>query len=260
MTKKSSTEVVEIPAEPTASTAVVNWEDQLAQYAAVASASEDLTGGAFLSLKAGRLAISGQAVAGNALDCIVIASAYENAYYVGKYDPQNPAPPKCYAFGNGDDKAAEDTMAPHPNVAEPQSERCADCAHNAWGTAADGGKGKACKNTRRLALLPASAADSAAKVADSAQIYLKLPVTSVKEWGAYVHKLAAQHKRPPFAAITTVSTTPDVKSQFKVTLATTDIVRDPEVLSALITAHGLALYSVQFPYPAFKETPKSEKF
>ena len=251
--------VVEAPAAPE-STAVMNWEDQLAKYAAVASESEDLTGGAFLSLKAGRLAINGQQVAGNALDCIVVAHAYENAYYVGKYDPQNPNPPKCYAFGNGDDKHAEDNMVPHANVAEPESDACATCPKNEWGSDPDGGRGKACKNTRRLALMPADIVNNPEKIVSGEQIYLKLPVTSVKTWGAYVHAVSAQDKRPPFAVVTTISTEPDAKSQFKVTLSRKSVITDQAAIGQLVKAHELALESVQFPYPAYKAVAKSEKF
>jgi len=38
-----------------------------------------------------------------------------------------------------------------PNVAEPQSKYCYDCPQNQWGSA---GKGKACKNSWRLHILP----------------------------------------------------------------------------------------------------------
>ena len=75
-----------IDANEEQSTAVVNWEEKLAGYAQEAAKDEAIAG-TWLSVKAGRLAIDKTPVAGNTLDCIVIANAYENAWYEGKFDP-----------------------------------------------------------------------------------------------------------------------------------------------------------------------------
>ena len=142
MSKKPATDaaVIEEPAAEAQTTALVNWEDQLAKYAVDAASAEDLPAGTFLSFKAGVLTINGNKVGGNALDCIVIANIHENALYVGKYDSQNPQSPECFAFAE-----TEDNLAPHPSVKNPRAENCAECPNNAWGSDPDGGRGKACK-------------------------------------------------------------------------------------------------------------------
>ena len=101
------------------------------------------------------------------------------------------------------------------------------------------------------------------KIAAAERIYLKVPVTSVKEWGKYVHGVAAEFKRPPFAVITTISAVPDDKTQFKVTWKCKGKVGDPEAVQALIAAHKADEKTIGFPYPAASDAApekQSEKF
>ena len=86
-----------------------------------------------------------------------------------------------------------------------------------------------------------------------------MPVTSVKEWGKYVHGVAAEFKRPPFAVITTISAVPDDKTQFKVTWKCKGKVGDPEAVQALIAAHKADEKTIGFPYPALSEGEKAER-
>ena len=244
-------EVIEQQAEAATLTAIVSYEDELAAYAAEAAESESIAG-TFLSTKGAKLSINGNPVAGNVLDCIVSASIMENAYYPGKFDPSNPAPPACYAFGDD-----ETTMKPHPDVVKPQHTECFSCPLNQWKS--DGDKGKACKNIRRLALLPADCINTPSKIAGSERLYLKVPVTSVKDWGKYVHAVAAEFKRPPFAVITAISAVPDDKTQFKVTFKCKGKVGDPEAVQALIAAHKADDKTIDFPYPALSEAAVEEK-
>ncbi len=241
---KSEVEVLDDEVKAEESTALVSYEDELAKYAVEATEQEAL-GGTFVSMKAGIMKINGNPCAGNKLDCIVIASTMENAYYPGKYDANNTVPPKCYAFGDDDE-----TMAPHPDVKHPESESCLLCPRNQW---PDDGTGKECKNVRRLALLPADAINDPDKIMGIEQIYAKLPVTSVKSWGKYVHAVATEFKRPPFAVITTISTEPDEKTQFKVILKCKANIPTGPVVNALIRCHNAAKETVKFPYPTLVE-------
>lgn len=258
MAKKPEVEEV-IEVEAAQSTALVSWEDKLAAYATEAAAEEQVFGGKFLSLKAGRLTLDKVPCAQNKLDVIVIASTTEYALYEGKYDPNNPQPPVCYAFGKD-----EQTMAPHEKSVKPQHENCFHCPKNQWGSDPEGGKGKACKNTRRLALLPADVVNNPEGIADAEEIYLKLPVMSVKNWALYVNNVAAQYKRPPFGVITSISTEPDAKSQFRVTFKSIDRVGDA-AMGAVLQRHENSQKSIGFPYaaPSVEDAApggKSEKF
>jgi len=233
-------------------TAIVNWDEKLAGYAAEA-AKEEAVAGTWISVKAGRISVDKTPVAGNVLDCVVIAHAYENVYYEGKYDPNNPRPPVCYAI-----HPEEDDMVPHEKSSKPQASSCAVCPKNEWGSDPAGGKGKACKNVRRLALIPADVLDSAEKVKQAEPVFLKLPVLSVRNWAQYVNATAAEFKRPPFAVMTQVSTAPDVKAQFKVTFKAAYKITDSEVLQALVSKHERELAAIDFPYSVETAKPEDE--
>jgi len=241
MSKKSEEVVVEEAIAP--STAVVNWEERLATYATEAAAEEEVFGGMFLSLKAGRLTLDKVPCAGNKLDVVVVASTVEYAFYEGKYDMNNPQPPVCYAFGKD-----EQQMSPHEKASKPQHTDCASCPKNVWGSDPEGGKGKACKNTRRLALISADIIADPSKIADAEEIYVKLPVMSAKNWAIYVNNVNAQYKRPPFGVITNITTEPDAKSQFKVVFKSMGRIEDQAAMMALIDRHEASQKTIGFPY------------
>jgi len=252
MSKKTEVATVE-----ESSTAVVSWEDKLAAYANEAAQEEPVFGGKFLSLKAGRLALDKVPCAGNKLDVIVIASTTEYALYEGAYDANNPQPPICYAFGKD-----EQTMRPHEKSANPQHDNCFHCPKNQWGSDPKGGRGKACKNTRRLALIAADCIQNPDTIADVEEIYVKLPVMSVTNWAKYINDVKAQFKRPPFAVTTTLSTEPDAKSQFKVTFKAGVRVPD-EAIAAIMQRHEKSSETIDFPYAAPKTAEpvkESDKF
>ena len=64
---------------------------------------------------------------------------------------------------------------------------CADCEHNQWGSSHKGGKGKECKNMRRLYILVEGS---------NVPIIMTLPPTSIKIWEEYRANLAADRKTP----------------------------------------------------------------
>lgn len=240
---------------PGKGTAVVSWKDKLKGYAQEsASVAEQVGGGGnFISFKAGQISYNGQACAGNKLDVIIAEAVFEHAYYQGDYDPDNPQPPVCFAFGKD-----EKTMVPHEKSAQPQAESCAECELNKFGSA-DKGKGKACKNVMRLALLPAKPLE-AEILAKAEAAYAKLPVTSVKGYGAYALKLKATHDLPPFAFVTQIGTVPDPKSQFKVTFE--DVAKldhDDELMEVLVQRHEEQAELIEFPYQPPSEEEKPAK-
>lgn len=187
--------------------AVVSWQDEVAKDAkAVAAQEASVQLGSFISLRGGRFSFNGNQLKDDHMDVVVLDHVAENAYYEGRFDPDAPASPVCFAFGTD-----EKTMAPHPDAPKPQHPTCQGCPQNQFGSA-DTGKGKACKNQRKLALIHA---DQLGDVANAEVAFMRLPPTSVKPWAAYVQTLAATTNRPPYAMVTTVSIGPDPKTQFK---------------------------------------------
>lgn len=225
---------------------IVNYEERLAAMAQAAQASERPSAGQ-ISVRAGQLTYNGQPVAGNQLDAIVIASTHANLYYEGVFDPDVQTNPVCYAY-SPDGK----TMVPHPSASKPQHTDCATCPHNQWGSA-DRGKGKACKNSRHLALIPASTTPE--NVLSSEQAVLKLPVMSVQNWATYVDKCATMYQRPPLGLITQIGTVPDARSQFKVTFQAQDKV-STEMLGALLQLSEGAARMLEREYDANPDLPK----
>jgi hypothetical protein len=204
---------------------VAVWQDRLAAMA-VATAEQEKPKGDWVSFRGGIFAINGQALPGNKAEVVVIASIHENQFYKDRFDPNNPQPPVCYAFSEG---AAD--LAPHPESPEPQAENCASCPKNAWGSDPAGGKGKACKNVRRLALI---AADDLDKV-DSAPVYLaKIPITSVKNWATYASEVSNVLKRPPLGVKTIMAVVPNAKTQFQVEFSFNGKVEDDGTIQSLL--------------------------
>lgn len=230
-------------------TAVANYEERLAAKAAAAVQSEaNVGGGSFISVKGGHLTYQGNTIKGNELDVVVLAAIHENCYYGDRYDPDNPQPPLCYAFGTDDSE-----MAPHPESSEPQHDTCKGCPNNEFGTA-DNGKGKACKNIRRLALLPGDPLNE--ETIQSAELaFLKVPVTSVKGWASFVKTVATLEKLPPYGVITRIGVIPDQKTQFKVTFQKEGNV-DRELLPLVDQRSETAEQEVAFPYAKPSEEEK----
>ena len=231
------------------STAVANWQDRLAAMAKASTQQESsVATGQFISTKAGQLTWQGSPAKENKFKVIILDAILENAYYPGDFDPENPQPPVCFAFGR-DDKE----LAPHESSAEPQSEKCDGCKMNEFGTA-ERGKGKACKNIRRLGMVAADPL-SAEGIQKSEVAYMKTPVTSVKSWAAYARSLDALKHLPPLGVITEVGSVPDPKSQFKLTFNYVEDVPQ-ELLGAVLDRHEEVKESIGFPYsPPSSEAP-----
>jgi len=217
------------------------WLDKLAQAAKEQAATEKPTGN-FFSTKGGILSWNQMALPGNKMEVIALASMHENVWYAGaKFDAANPASPLCYAFslsGQG--------MAPHEESEQPQSPTCAACKHSKWGTG-DGGKGTACRPTRRIALLPASAANNVDSVEKATVGLLRVPITSVANWTAYVNGLANK-QIPTFAIICEVSIVTDARTMFKIHFTAKRPIADPTVLNALMLRKPLEEVAMQTPY------------
>jgi hypothetical protein len=204
------------------STAVIPWEQEFETATIAAAEMEKNTGGGqFFSTQGGVLSFGGQSIKNNRMSVIILDSMFENIFYEGKYDPQNPTPPTCFAFGY-----EEDTLAPHKvvkDLGQDQNPQCRGCPMNAWASA-DTGRGKACRNTRRLALLAAGSLDDNDVFTPERDFSaygklplgsLKIPVTSVNGYGSFVKMITSTLRRPPHGVFTRITMVPDPKTQFK---------------------------------------------
>lgn len=203
------------------STALMSYDADFAAAALAESkkSSQFSSSSSFLSVSQGVLKRDGLPIPGSAINCVILAWCAENACYEGTFDPRNPESPVCFAFSGADDEP----MAPHTNSAKPQHEICATCPKNQWGSDPKGGAGKACKNLRRLMLVPAGEVDErtgkfvAPTALDSTILGLKVPPTSTKGFDAYIKQVAHAMKRPSFGVYTRITVAPHAKNQLEVT-------------------------------------------
>ena len=226
-------------------TAVANWEERLGQMAKQSVATEaSTTTGSWISTKSGVLSYGGNAFAGNKMDAVIVDAVLENAYFAERFDADKPASPVCFAFGRGEEG---EEMHPHEKSTNPQHPTCKGCPQNEF-KSADNGKGKACKNIRRLALLPAKPLE--ADALQKAEVaYLKVPVTSVKGWATYVRTLDALRRKPPVGVVTQVACVPHVKDQFHVQFEH-QLDLNNELLSAVMPRYDVIREGIMFPYQA----------
>lgn len=245
----------------------VKWDEELAKEAEASAAMESSTAtGQFFGLKAGVLTWQDAPVPGNEMAVIIVDSVLENVYYEGAYEADTPQSPMCFAFGRD-----EKTLTPHKLVWEAGNQQCGanklcdGCEWNEFGSA-EKGKGKACRNTRRLGMIPAGSFDKQGKFtliedeehyASTALGYMKLPVTSVKGYAGYVKQIAGALRRPPHGLITKVSVVPDPKSQFRVLFEALMNVPD-EFMGTIMQRNKEAKAVIEFPYTAVSvdEAPK----
>lgn len=243
------------PAAKSTSTALAVWEKEM-EAAAVAQGSVETNTGGFksISLKGGILSVDDNAVEDNELRVVILAAVHENQMYLGDFDPSTPASPACYAFGEN-----EDEMAPNPehNMVDKQADLCSGCWANEWGSA-DKGKGKACKNVRRLMVVTEDALEDADTIAEAEMRMMKLPVMSVKNWTNYVkNTLAEDVKRPSWGVVTLIKLVPDAKSQFKVQFKFEEVIQfDQETYDALKKKVAEAGKNIASEYPVFEPEEK----
>ena len=134
------------------------------------------------------------------LSVIIVDFVSMNTLYDGAYNPNNITPPKCFAIG------LEPTgMEPSANSPDCQSDGgCTSCWANQWKSATNGGAGKACGNSKVIAVI---APDGDV---DSPLMLLKVSATAIKNFDAYVASVARTFQRPPRGVITTITLDPNV--------------------------------------------------
>ena len=224
---------------------LIKWEEQLAQYAEEGAQGEERGPGQMVTVRGGVMMFQGAAIDDNELSAVIIDHIKVNAFYGGEFDPDNPQPPLCYAYGRG-----KDDMAPHEEATEPQSDSCETCPHNEWGSA-EKGRGKACKNTRRLALI---ATDSLEDIEEAPVAFMHLPVTSVAAWSQYVNKLQDTLHRPTFAFVTEIKVVPDPKTQFRIGFKATEQFDDAATFEQLVAKKEDVASHITFAYSKVQES------
>lgn len=242
--------------------ALAKWDQKFAPLAKEAADQVKNVGGGGTAVKFGRgsISVGGATVPGGKLECIILGSCALNAWWSIDYDADNVQPPDCYAFAivSGDPE-----MVPHAEAADKQSDKCADCGKNQFGTSKRG-RGKACSNCIKLALITANDASDADGVASAEIAIGRVSPTNLKHWAGYVKSLAQEDGRPPWAVVTQIQTFDDPDTQIRVQFTKVETIDDPAILEALekrIGEDGSKIQEfLQQPYgPAVeKKVPKAK--
>jgi hypothetical protein len=174
------------------------WKDELKKYAKQEEATITVNEGSYISIQGGEFSFRGN-VLPEPLKVVILDHCFENQYYTGGYDPDNPQLPACFAINKD---ASE--MAPGEAAPDKQSETCSECWANAFASA-DTGRGKACKNGVRLLVIPGDNLNPEKLEVEEELAILKVPPTSLKYFNGYVRKLIKGLEMPSFGAITSLS-------------------------------------------------------
>jgi hypothetical protein len=129
-------------------------------------------------------------------EAIIVDFVSMNQYYSGSFDRNEIVPPDCYSIGEDVSQ-----MQPSDKSIAKQADFCSACPHNVWGTG-PGGRGKACKNSRLLAVLPVDFS------ADTPLWLLQTSPTGIKPFDTYVASIAANFNAPPVKVVTTIGFDP----------------------------------------------------
>lgn len=175
---------------------VVSIQEQLrAQAAEVGNRTQAASGNAIRVTQDKHMLLpDGQKV--QELDVVIVDFATHHKFWEGNYDPKAITPPACFAIGANPAK-----MSPSPNSPIAQAEDCQSCPMNQYGSASQG-EGKACKNSRVMAVLPPDAGE------DDPLWVLSTSPTANKGFDGVVQSIARIFQTPPVGAIVTVSFDP----------------------------------------------------
>lgn len=247
-TTKPSTEENQVPK----SKALTSWEERMAEKAEEAVESASSTGGTSkkIGTRGGRFTIDGAEVEGNVLQVVVLDFLIDVTYYEDDYDADDITPPTASALGR---KESELVWAEgsHPDYA---GEPIKDSPVFQWGSA-DKGRGKAAKSRRRLLLIDGD--DIEEDIAAAEVRKLMVPVTSGKEWDAYVKQLRA-HNRPPCGVLTEITIKPHDKYQFTLGFKMLGLVED-EVMGEILDKVDSIQDELFSPYARYDEEQEEEE-
>ncbi len=130
------------------------------------------------------------------LRVIVVDFAWALVHYKGIYSAAQPQGPDCWALGR--DNPDSGNLVPSPTIVKPYATSCNKCPKNQWKSDPQG-KGKACKNQRRLIVVGADANK------DSEPLTLYVSPGALKNFDGYVASLASTHGLLPIQVVTEVS-------------------------------------------------------
>jgi hypothetical protein len=232
---------------------LINWEEKMREQA-VAVARQERPSTNKISFKSGVMTYMDNIIKDNTLECVILAATEEHVWYETKWKANEYSPPSCFAIG-----IPGDELFPHEVVPDAPATSCRECPNWQWGSDPEGGRGKACKERRRIAVIPND------DFSTSEMALMSLPTMSIKNWSNHVNEVAAILQRPTWGVISRVRLVPDVKSQFKVVFGTVRPLESDELSQvhpriAMAEALVNTPYEMSIPEEEAQAPSKKEKY
>lgn len=206
--------------ESTPGQSLINYDEEFAKIAAETRDALTQVKGSYISTK-GKLFTFPDGQTDSDFNCIVIDYIRCNTL-LPPYNPNIRPNPKCWALGRSDH-----LLVPSERSPQRQAESCTACALNKFGSATNGGKGKACANTYRLAIVPPDAKENS-------DIWLvKISPTGLARWTGYVKMAETTFGPGGFCKIVTNLSFDPNKDYPSIQFKAMEPLADPRVVFAL---------------------------
>lgn len=182
-----------------------------------------------LGIRGKRFKFAGEDV-GSELPVIVLDYRFVNQYFTSAFDPDHIVAPTCFAIG-----VEEGELAPVDDSPEKQHPTCAGCWANEFGSAPTG-RGKACQNRRRVAVVSAVGIDKPGYVdtLDHENVaILSLGGTSIGAWKGHVNKVGKTLGLLPFQVVTRLGFN-DTVAHEQLTFDIVSEIEDTAILARLV--------------------------
>ena len=224
-----ATTKTEAPKEP--GTALVNWRDKMVALTKATQEAEKPQGG-FISFKGGRMTYNDEILPGDKIDAIIVDYRFDNEFYPEKYNPQKQMSPTCFAITR-----PGEIIMPSADSEDPQHPTCEGCPRNEWGSALDGGKGKACKTSRRIHLIAADDARSPEAIEKASVMSMIPPATSVENFQLCMNQISKVLETAMFGAVVEISVKPHDRFLYQVHFKVKQQIADEAMLAALMAKY-----------------------
>lgn len=217
-----------------------DWKAALAkQTQAVMVKEPDFDGIPSISLRHGRMSLNDQPFPNDEVQCIIIGATLERTWYDRAFDPEDKAPPECFALG---EVASE--LLPHENVPTPPANACKGCPMAEFGTAMQG-KGPACKTRMRILVVPCPDNVTPEQLKEPEMAFIKVSPTSVVNYNGLgsrtnppgYEKTLASKGQAVWGAITIVRNRPHPKKMAEVTFEFVKQLDSDELMAAAYALH-----------------------
>lgn len=179
------------------STALTTMQEELAEELKSLSKTINKPSGFTISTRNKQFSFPDGTQANGPITAIILDWRNVNMYYPKVYNQNNPENPECYA----QHKVIKE-MAPDESVEKKQHDNCEDCPMNEFGSATTG-RGKACKNTVKLAVVAADA------TSETQPWILNVPPSSISGWSKFVLALEQQFGMLPVQVAADISFDPN---------------------------------------------------